>query len=163
MTTSALEDLPDSERPPTIVRDAETQASKSSSSRRSNIKPYEPDTSALNLYDLLTTWRAEEYRKRYRGNVFMGLAMVMSDEIIQRLVDVAHAGKLMTVDDIIDQTGWTVSSARRYGPEILDIVRLVRPDHFTIKSADSNPEILCSSLSRKPLTEKKNLSSFPFW
>ncbi|KAI0052950.1 hypothetical protein FA95DRAFT_1461601, partial [Auriscalpium vulgare] len=50
-----------------------------------------------------------------------GPGVVMPNDILERIVDAAHAQQLSTVNDIAEITHW--NRAAELGPEILDIIR----------------------------------------
>jgi len=55
----------------------------------------------------------------------LGIEVFCSDDVITRIVDCAHYGKIITAQDIVRETKW--ADASEYGDEIIDIIVANRP------------------------------------
>lgn len=82
------------------------------------------------LHDELNDWREKQMVEEGLGlDDFFGPQLLLSDDILDRIVDLHHHSKVHDVQSLIDQTGWHYAS--RYGTQILEIVksctRLVPP------------------------------------
>jgi hypothetical protein len=76
------------------------------------------------LLQELWAWRSKVYDDYWAevDEVGFGMSLVISDELVQRLVDLAHYGKLVYVTDIQTQTSWR--DPMGLSDEIIDIIRM---------------------------------------
>lgn len=78
------------------------------------------------LKEALDRWRADELaREGFARDDFYGLQLIMSNEILQRIIDLAYSGKLTTVATLVEQTDWC--EAPRFGEAILKVIRDTGP------------------------------------
>ena len=94
------------------------------------------------LQTALFDWRDEQAAARFNLSVLetFGSGLLLSDEIITRIVDCAQASKLFTIPHLIKETGWREDWANELGDSLLSVVRRHQP---TV-AVDSEP-----STSRK--------------
>ncbi len=86
----------------------------------------------------LDNWRTEQSQKEGLGDdELFGSHFVLCDDILERIVSLAHHSKIATLDDFIAQTNWCF--ARDYGPEILRIVKIYFPEPPPITTAPALP------------------------
>lgn len=89
---------------------------------RSRIKKYEVAQNHCSLRKDLHDFRVQSAVQKFGRPAFamMGHALMMSDEILQRIVDCADNGKIHTVDDLSRETRWIW--AREFFPSILPLI-----------------------------------------
>lgn len=75
-----------------------------------------------------------------------GVALFMSDEIIQRLIDCFHYHKLLTVESIRRETHWRRDLTNTYGPSILSLVHQFDPPPSLSGILDTQQSSSVSSL-----------------
>lgn len=98
-------------------------------SSKSHIKPYDPGENDLALKKELQEWRRHTALKKFRAATVqtLGVRILMSDEILQRLVDGAHVRKITTVEQLSKETGWTKERVDEFGEDILAIIQKCSP------------------------------------
>lgn len=82
-----------------------------------------------NLQKALFDWRDEQVAAKFDPSVIetFGSALILSDEIILRIVDCAHASKLSTIPHLIKETGWREDWANELGDSLLSVVHQHHP------------------------------------
>ncbi|TFK68538.1 hypothetical protein BDN72DRAFT_674866 [Pluteus cervinus] len=71
----------------------------------------------------LQNWRKEQMIKEGLGDdQFFGVQLILSDEILDHIVDLAHQSKLLDVKTLAEQTDWRYANI--YGPKILELCAL---------------------------------------
>lgn len=110
-----------------------------------SVKPYIKTTADCQLVNILVQWREAVYTRDFVHNGFLGPLLVMPDSILQRIVGVARTGRLSTIANLREQTGWTTALFSRYGADVLRLVHEVYPpeptlpsQHFESQPADEN-------------------------
>lgn len=95
----------------------------------------------MNLQRALWDWRDQTAKFEFPPGVFSeyGANLLMADDILQRIVDCAHAGKISTIDDLQKQTRWKPSSAAKHGEQLLSIIIKHRPAPNPHSAALTNP------------------------
>ncbi|KAM6504003.1 hypothetical protein JOM56_000946, partial [Amanita muscaria] len=68
----------------------------------------------------LDNWRTLQMESEFPGNDFFGPQYIMSDDILNRIVDLARHKKLFDVPSLFEQTDWR--GAGKYGPAIMQLV-----------------------------------------
>ena len=80
------------------------------------------DSHDRGLLKALEEWRRQTHAKEgFGGDDIFGAQLFVVDDVLERIVELAHHFKLPDVNALAAQTGWY--KARQYGPEILGIVR----------------------------------------
>jgi hypothetical protein len=77
------------------------------------------------LKDGLKAWRTEQMEQEFSGDDFFGPQLLLSDEILNRIVDLAHKNKLTDIQSLHEQTDWRHSS--KYGAVIIEMVKSCAP------------------------------------
>jgi hypothetical protein len=97
--------------------------------QKAAVKTYTPTPLDIQLKIRLHEWRvtsAKQDHSRAEYTMFR-YALVMSDEVRQRIVDCAHDGLLGSVEDLKHEvSGWTSEHIQKYSKDVLDIVQTVR-------------------------------------
>lgn len=60
----------------------------------------------FNLRKGLNNWHTLQMECEFPGNDFFGLQYIMSDDILNRIVDLACHKKLSDVPSLLEQTNW---------------------------------------------------------
>ncbi|KII86189.1 hypothetical protein PLICRDRAFT_114321, partial [Plicaturopsis crispa FD-325 SS-3] len=92
--------------------------------KKSNIKKFDMGAADHNFKRALVVWRQEKAVLQL-GRILVrtyGPKVFMSDEIVDRLVECAHAHKLTNVEGIKKETRWRADWAEKYGPSLLELV-----------------------------------------
>jgi hypothetical protein len=76
--------------------------------QKSNIKPFPMMTVDKALKTALYDWRNRTAPLEFRPSILktLGSKVFISDQIISRIVECAHAGKITTTAELIKETGW---------------------------------------------------------
>lgn len=82
-----------------------------------------------NLQTALFDWRDEQAAAKFTPSVLetFGSALLLSDEIITRIVDCAQASKISTTTHLIKETSWREDWANEFGDSLLSVVRQHQP------------------------------------
>ena len=97
-----------------------TQASRKT--RKATVKPYKIAEHKMAFHLALQTWCDEE-TIRHHGmatHVTYGPILIMSDQLLERIVDLVHASKIKDATYLKNETLWTKSD--KYAPEILTLI-----------------------------------------
>ena len=88
------------------------------------MKPLRLTDEAVESRDVLYTWRRETAEARYGTHIVTvyGSHMIMSDNMIDRVIACAQAGKLHSIQHLINETGWRHDLASQYGESLLAVV-----------------------------------------
>lgn len=80
-----------------------------------------PPDNTSELRGLLLAWRDKATLEAYGESMttYCGSQLLMSDRIVQRLIDCAAAHKIKTHQDITRETGWAVERAQLHGERII--------------------------------------------
>ncbi|KAG2114391.1 hypothetical protein DEU56DRAFT_933873 [Suillus clintonianus] len=85
------------------------------------IKPYEMTDAERRLQQELIKWRDSKIiEEDLDADDFFGPQMIMSNKILNRIVDLAHYHKILSTTSLFEQTSWCYSS--EYGQSVLDII-----------------------------------------
>ncbi|PPQ76589.1 hypothetical protein CVT26_012794 [Gymnopilus dilepis] len=85
-------------------------------------------------------------REGLGGDVIFGPQLILSDEILDRIVQLGHKQKLPDVDALADQTSWRYT--RQYGQDVLSVVHsFYPPPTSTLPDPPINNDIHLSSNS----------------
>lgn len=103
---------------------------------------------------VLDDWRVEQSRKEGLGDDdFFGAHFVLCDEILERIVSLAHHSRIPDLEALVVQTSWCF--AKDYGPEILKIVR----EHFPNPPPSTSTTVLGqASLNTPPLPLSQSIN-----
>ncbi|KAF5381621.1 hypothetical protein D9615_005404 [Tricholomella constricta] len=117
------------------------------------------------LKDALDAWRTKQLATDFEGDDFFGPQMILSDDLLDRIVDLAHYCKIPDVEALLHQTSWRYAS--KYGPAIQELVFKYQPEPPlaptpalippTTESASQAVPVTCSPLSLP--TKKARLCS----
>lgn len=94
---------------------------------RATIKDYKSEPRDLQLMDALDDFREQETVKEF-GKITLrttGPSLIMSNEILKRLVDCAHYFKIKNKGDLVHETRW--SRAEKYSEKILALIQSHSP------------------------------------
>ncbi|KAG2040353.1 hypothetical protein BDR03DRAFT_831004, partial [Suillus americanus] len=85
------------------------------------IKPYKMTNTKRRLQQELIKWRDSKIiEEDLDADDFFGPQMIMSNKILNRIVDLVHYHKILSTASLFEQTSWCYSS--EYGQSILDII-----------------------------------------
>jgi hypothetical protein len=90
------------------------------------------------LKDELSRWREEAAIKKFGAATvhMLGLGLVMSTDVLRRIVDAAHYSKIKTNADLLKETNWDGSPA-----EVAEVLKLI------LCSCPAQPETLLTALT----------------
>ncbi|KAH9833827.1 P-loop containing nucleoside triphosphate hydrolase protein [Rhodofomes roseus] len=97
--------------------------------RKSTIKPYDSGQADLDLRNALVKWRAEETSTRYGPAALRnhGGSLILPDKALDRVIDCAHAGKLLSLEDVKRELPASQDWVDRYTGPLLQLVREAFP------------------------------------
>lgn len=112
---------------------------KKAAALRSRIKDYEASTAELSLRDALHVFRRETTTSRFGWATLsdMGPSIIMSDAILQRIVDCAHDFKIDSVQSLIKETRWL--NAQMHGTEVISLIQRHCPKPIPVPLFSSTP------------------------
>ncbi|KAG1894466.1 P-loop containing nucleoside triphosphate hydrolase protein [Suillus fuscotomentosus] len=85
------------------------------------IKPYKMTDTECRLQQELIKWRDSKIiEEDLDADDFFGPQMIMSNKILNCIVDLAHYHKILSTTSLFEQTSWCYSS--EYGQSVLDII-----------------------------------------
>ncbi|KAF9565288.1 P-loop containing nucleoside triphosphate hydrolase protein [Agrocybe pediades] len=94
--------------------------------RKFKVKKYTMGPSDSQLAKALHEWRLEQMnRLGLGGDILFGPQLILSDDILDRLVRLGHLKRLPDVDALENQTDWRYS--REYGQQVLALVHAAYP------------------------------------
>ncbi|TFK62853.1 P-loop containing nucleoside triphosphate hydrolase protein [Pluteus cervinus] len=100
--------------------DMMTRPPKPRKKRKIKIASYTMDDTDVKLRTCLQNWRKEQMVKEGLGDdQFFGVHLILSNGILDRIVDLVHHSKLLDVKTLSEQTDWR--HATFYGPAILEL------------------------------------------
>ncbi|KAJ7721901.1 P-loop containing nucleoside triphosphate hydrolase protein [Mycena metata] len=94
---------------------------------RSRLAEYKADALDMKLRDVLHQFRRDKTTTKF-GRIVLknsGPGMVMSNEVLQRIVDCAHFHKIRSTEQLARETRW--ASAGEFGAEVLALILEHRP------------------------------------
>ncbi|KAM6489692.1 P-loop containing nucleoside triphosphate hydrolase protein [Amanita muscaria] len=98
---------------------------------KSRLKPFEPAESDLRLMDELFKWRKEKALVKFGRSFFetLGANLLMSDEVIERIVACVHSRKIKSLEDVTKETGWTseASWVAEFGGSLMEVIQTYSP------------------------------------
>ncbi|KAM6503169.1 P-loop containing nucleoside triphosphate hydrolase protein [Amanita muscaria] len=98
---------------------------------KSHLKCFEPTESDLRLKDDLFKWRKEKALVKFGRCLFetLGANLLMSDEVIERIVACVHSRKIKSLDDVTRETGWTneASWVAEFGGSLMEVIQTHSP------------------------------------
>ncbi|KAJ7214689.1 P-loop containing nucleoside triphosphate hydrolase protein [Mycena rebaudengoi] len=94
---------------------------------RSRLKPYKAESDDMTLRDALHDFRLAATVTKFGRAVLKnnGPGMVMSNEVLQRIVDCAHQYKIQSMDQLMKETRW--AGTGEFGLEVIDLINIHRP------------------------------------
>lgn len=127
-------------------------------------------TTSHNLKTALFDWRDENALVKFNPSVVatLGSCLLLSDEIILRIIDCAQAFKLTTIADLIKETGWREDWAEDLGGSLLSVVHKYWPipQPLTISEAGSSKKrgtITCSACGGRGHNSKSIFFKFKLY
>jgi hypothetical protein len=80
----------------------------------------------MNVHDIklkaaLKAWRTQQMEIEFSGDDFFGPQLLLSDEILNRIVGLARNNKLTDIQSLNEQTDWRHTS--KYGSAIIEMVK----------------------------------------
>ncbi|KAH7904694.1 P-loop containing nucleoside triphosphate hydrolase protein [Hygrophoropsis aurantiaca] len=116
-------------------------------SRKINIDSYKMNTQDYKLRDALRTWRKDLMADAgVGGDDFFGAQLIMADDILNRITNLAHTFKITDLTSLYNQTNWRYTD--RWGSQVLELINVHVPPppppptpHHTVSSTvtESNP------------------------
>jgi hypothetical protein len=102
------------------------------------------------LCELLEDWREEKMAEKYGCSylIDIGPSIIMSDLILDRLVNCTHHEKIKTIENFHKETHWPATD--KYGPEVLAII------HHIISVKVVSVALTNTLLQRHPLSTVAN-------
>jgi hypothetical protein len=103
--------------------------------RKTVVKGYNKTQIELKLQEELECWRKAEYVALGFTETFVGPQMLMSDETLDRLVDLAHAGAIRGPEQLVREVDWVFSD--KYARTLVELIhRFILPPPITSKQQD---------------------------
>ncbi|KIL64921.1 hypothetical protein M378DRAFT_42222, partial [Amanita muscaria Koide BX008] len=94
--------------------------------RKLTFPPYTMTHKENDLCEALKKWRDDQVKiEGLETNIYFGKQLILPDDILKRIVDLAHHFKLPNTQALHAQTGWCYAS--KYGSHILQYVHLHFP------------------------------------
>ncbi|KIL00960.1 hypothetical protein PAXRUDRAFT_79318, partial [Paxillus rubicundulus Ve08.2h10] len=94
--------------------------------RKVKIPNYSMGEPERTLRNWLEEWRElQMVEEDLKGDNFFGLQIIMSNGVLNCIIDLAHGQKISDVTSLLAQTDWVYSEL--YGPKILDIIQATIP------------------------------------
>lgn len=117
---------------------------------RSRLPNYSMGPKEYELCEALEDWREEKMAEKYGRShlIDIGPSIIMSDSILDRLVNCAHHEKIKTIEDFRKETHWLATD--KYGPEVLAIIHRIIPVKVVSVALTNTP------LQRRPLSTVAN-------
>lgn len=82
------------------------------------------------LREDLIRWRKnQQVKKGFGGDVFFGPHRILSDQVLDYIVDLAHYSKITSIQVLGKQTLW--KGTTKYGNDILALIRAHAPPNMT--------------------------------
>ncbi|KAK7015675.1 hypothetical protein R3P38DRAFT_2543472, partial [Favolaschia claudopus] len=112
---------------------------------KSRIAKYESEARDMKLGDALHEFRRDATRRKFSRAVLKnsGPGVVMSNEVLQRIVDCAHWYKVQTIEHLEKETRW--AGAAEFGADVLALIDTYsprpvapQPDSTPLATHDSN-------------------------
>lgn len=132
-----------------VFLDLPPQPTKPRAAAKSNIKPFEMSAVDCNLQTALLDWREEKALVKFPKAAVrdLGASILLSDEILNRIVECAHAKKLSSPADLYKETKWRKDWVEEFGESLLALVCHYYPPPPTTSntSTDTRP----SAVSRR--------------
>ncbi|KAJ6570683.1 P-loop containing nucleoside triphosphate hydrolase protein [Mycena sp. CBHHK59/15] len=94
---------------------------------KSRIRPYKAEASDMDLRDALHQFRRTATETKFSRAVLKnsGPGLVMSNEVLQRIVDCAHVYKIQSIEQLARETRW--AGATEFGFEVVALINEHRP------------------------------------
>ncbi|KII91007.1 hypothetical protein PLICRDRAFT_553037 [Plicaturopsis crispa FD-325 SS-3] len=109
-----------------LLRFAPKPAQSKRGKRKAKVGDYTMTPTDFKLRDALDEWRKKQMEEEGLGrDDFFGPQLLLSDGILDRIVDLAHASKVTNIQELNEQTDWCYAST--YGPKILSIIESHAP------------------------------------
>ncbi|KAG2341215.1 hypothetical protein BDR05DRAFT_888587 [Suillus weaverae] len=117
----------------------------------SHLPNYTMGPKEYELCEALEDWREEKMAEIYGCShlINIGLAIIMADSVLDRLVNCTHHEKIRTIKDLCKETHWL--SADKFGSEALAIIHCIIPVKVIVRAALTN-----TPLQRNPLSTTSN-------
>lgn len=92
---------------------------------KSHIKPYTKTLVHFNLRDKIFEWRLENAVKKLGVLAIRkyGPELFLSDQLVDRIVDCAHHGKITLCDHLLKETHWRKDRVDEFGESLLTVLR----------------------------------------
>ncbi|KAG1862650.1 P-loop containing nucleoside triphosphate hydrolase protein [Suillus subluteus] len=112
----------------------------------SRLPNYSMGPKEYELCEALEDWREEKMAEKYGHShlIDIGPSIIMSDSILDHLVNCAHHEKIKTIEDLRKETHWPATA--KYGPEVLTIIHRIIPVKV-VSMASTNTPLQCGPLS----------------
>lgn len=131
----------------------------SRSKRKMKVTNFTMDEYDLRLRDGLNEWREQQLEDEGRGgDDFFGPEVLMSNDVRNRIVDLAHHGKIQNVKTLEEQTGWQY--ALHYGLKVFELINIYSRPHTLLPSAPPASQVfqgIDTNIASQLPTEGKRL------
>lgn len=111
----------------------------------------------MSLAQVLNAWRQNVAIERYGLAVFreVGSDLVLPDQLLERLVDCAHWGKIRTVEDLRREVDWGLVD--ELGPIVVNLINKVSPPLPRARATRMAPPPPSQSTVRRPLATNSRI------
>lgn len=99
---------------------AEAYTKPSRAKPKFTVIPYERSSEERGLRSALVTFRRELFKEVLAPGMMLTPQALMSTDLLDRIVDLAHYHKINTLDDLRQQISWTFTDS--HGPKILRLI-----------------------------------------
>lgn len=111
----------------------------------------------MSLAQVLNAWRQNVAIERYGLAVFreVGSDLVLPDQLLERLVDCAHWGKIRTIEDLRREVDWGLVD--ELGPTVVNLINTVSPPLPRARATRMAPPHPSRSTVRRPLATNSRI------
>lgn len=111
----------------------------------------------MSLAQVLNAWRQNVAIERYGLAVFreVGSDLVLPDQLLERLVDCAHWGKIRTIEDLQREVDWGLVD--ELGPTVVNLINTVSPPLPRARATRMAPPHPSRSTVRRPLATNSRI------
>lgn len=109
--------------PPLVDVDSSTTTTPARRQTKVKLPNFTMDAHDTTLKHRLTEWRKETAARECGGRFFFGTHVILPQPILQRIVELAHHGRLVDQLSLHTLAGWHANLVKRYGAAVLAIVQ----------------------------------------
>ncbi|KAF8193661.1 hypothetical protein BJ912DRAFT_924339 [Pholiota molesta] len=91
---------------------------------KSHVKPFTMSDADRNFKTDLQTWRRHVASAKFNGPTVrtLGVRILMPDQILDRIIDCAHAGKIVNVEQLAKESGWGKERLIEFGEDLIKMI-----------------------------------------